>query len=334
MKNIVKKCLKAVLIILILMAVTLVLYSVTVYEKDYPEYSSYNADGKGIKALYLLTGECGFHVSRYHYPVKFMKDNPVMVAYRPAGTLFNETEEQEGLKKWLNGGNTLVLILDERNLGYLWIFDYISEHKQWHEVANIGNITVTWYGLEKGLICVLGSADSFLNENISTSDSAVAFIKVLNRIGNPKVVFNEYYQFMQVSSPGIWELIGHTGQLMFVQILIVLVLVVIRGWKPFGRVRNERKLDIMPENEVVNAIAGLYRRMKAYPLVLANYYGFFTRKYGRYLMMAGRLQEKAAGTLSECEFYLRRGRLSRKELQRMVHRLEQLENEINNSGKN
>ena len=255
-----------------------------------------------------------------------------MVVYRPVNSLFNDTEEQDGLKKWLGNGNTLVLILDERNIGDLWIFDFISETRQWYEVVKAGNVSVTWYGLEKGLVCVLDNADSFLNENIATSSAAVAFINVLARINNPKVIFNEYFHFMQLPSPGIWDLIGHTGQLIVIQLFIVILLVVIRGWKPFGRVRGDKKMVLRPENEVVNALSGLYQRMKAYPLVLSNYYGYFTQKYGRYLTMPGAHKEKAGNLLAECEYHLRRGVLSKKELKNIVLRLEKLEYEINNSG--
>lgn len=333
MRKSLKKYLPGVFIVFILLAVALLLYSVTAYEKDYPDYTSYSAKKSGIKALYLLTDKCGFQVSRYHYPAKFINESPVMVVYRPVDVLFNEPEEQDGLKKWLSRENTLVLILDERNIGELWIFDYISETMQWHEVVQIGNITVTWYGLESGSVCVLGSADSFLNENISASDAAVAYIKVLSRINNPKVIFNEYYQFMQIPSPSIWDLIGHAGQLIVIQLIFAILLIVIRGWKPFGRVRGNRELDIRPENEVVKALSGLYRRTRAYPLVLSNYYGYFTQKYRRYLILSGKLQEKAISTLAECEFYLKRGRLSKKELKDIVLRLENLESEINNTSK-
>ena len=75
MKSRLRKCLLSILIILILVVAILGLYSVTVHEKDYPDYTSYSAKKTGIKALYLLTGRCGFQVSRYHYPVKFIREN-------------------------------------------------------------------------------------------------------------------------------------------------------------------------------------------------------------------------------------------------------------------
>lgn len=333
MSNRLKKFLAPALIILILLVTVLVLYSVTVYKSDYPDYSSYNADKTGIKALYLLARKCGFKVSRYHYPAKFLNENPVMVAYRPVDYLFNEDEEQEWLKKWLNNDNTLVLIPDESNIADLWIFDYISENRKWYEVVNYGKITVTWYGLGNGTVCVMDNADSFLNENILQSDAGVAFIDALVRINNPKVIFNEYYQFMQIASPTIWDLIGNTGQLVSIQILLAILLVVIRGWKPFGRVRGEGKMTVRPENEVVKALSGLYQRTRAYPLVLSNYYGYFTQKYGRFLSMPGPLMERAVNLLSECEYHLRRGSLSKKELRTMVLGLEKLESDIKSSGK-
>ena len=331
MKNRLRKVLFSMLIIFSVAFVALILYSITVYESDYPEFSSYSAKKTGVKALYLLADRCGFQVSRYHYPAKFIKESPVMVAYRPIPALFNEPGEEQALKQWLGNGNTLVLIIDERNIGNLWIFDFIAEHMSRHEVTAIGNITATWYWLENGLVCVMDSADGFLNENISASDAAVAFINVLTRINNPKVMFNEYFHFMQVPSPHIWDLIGYAGQLVLIQLVLAVLLFTVRGWKPFGRVRSDRIMVLRPENEVVRALSGLYQRMKAYPLVLSNYYGSFTRKYGRYLLMNSAYRDKALRLLAECEYYLRKGELSRNELRKMVLGLEKLEHEINKS---
>lgn len=330
MKKSLKKAFSFLGIIILISVVGLILYSVTVYEKDYPDYSSYSAKKTGIKAVYMLADRCGFEVSRNHYPVKFLDEKAAMVAYRPSSMLLNEADEQKGLEDWLNKGNTLILIPDEETIGQLWIFNLISENQQWNEVVNIGNITVTWYGLKNGTVCVMDSANSFLNENLNGSDAAIAFIRVLDRINNQKVIFNEYYQFMQQPSPHIWDLIGLTGQLIVIQLLLVILLFVIKNWKPFGRVRGERELTKRPENEVVKALAGLYHRMKAYPVVLSNYYGYFTKEYRNFLKVSGRLQENAVRTLAECEFYMQRGKLSKNELRSVVQRLEKLEDKINN----
>ncbi len=331
MKSKLKKIIKYIIVLLTLLLAALILYSVTVYEKNYPEFSSYSADNTGVKALYLLAKKCGFQVSRYHYPAKFLDEDAVMVSYRPAEMIFNESEEQSGIKNWLDKGNTLVLILDERNAVELWIFELISQTRKWHEVESFGDITATWYGLENGTICVLNSADEFLNENISSSDASIAFIKILMELNNPKVLFNEYYQYMQVPAPNIWHLLGSTGQLVVIQLMLVILLVGVRGWKPFGRVRGDSRMTKRPENEVVKAISGLYQRMRAYPLVLSNYYGYFTTKYGRYLQISGPIQKKAVRTLAECEYYMNTKKISKKELSSIVRRLDRLEIEINGS---
>jgi hypothetical protein len=326
-----KNCLLFVLAIFMSVFAVTVLYSATVYKTDHADYTTYGTGDLGLKALYLLTGKCGFRVSRYHYPVKFLRDNPVMVAYCPAGSVFNDNEEKNGLRNWLNNGNTLVVILDHRNIDNLWIFDYISENRRWYETENAGNVTITWYGLENGVICVLDSADRFLNKNISdNTGAAVAFINVLARINNPKVVFNEYYRFMQKPAPGLWDLIGHTGQLIVIQLVTVVLLVVIRGWKTFGRVRGDREMTKRAENEIVMALAGLYQKEKAYSLVLSNYYGRFVRRYGGYLRTAGYVRDKALPLLNECEYYLRTGDLSKKKLKEIVLGLQKLELEISN----
>lgn len=331
MKKKIRNWINLILITLLLTAAGFILYSVTVYQKEYPEYSSYNTTKSGIKALYLLAREMGFQVRRNHYPAKFLEDTPVMVVYRPDDVIFNEPDEQQYLTAWLNQGNTMILVPDPETLQELWIFNTISEQKKQHEISRFGNITVTWYMLEKSRICVMDSADAFLNGQLKESDAAIAFVQALEKAGNPRVVFNECYQFLQKPAPDLWDLVGTMGQLIAIQILLALVLAVIRGWRPFGRVRNERELLQRPENEVQKALAGLYLRMKAYPLALSNYYGYFMQKYGRILSTPGPLAEKANRVLSQCSRYIEENQKSRKELLALVRQLEKLEAELGGS---
>lgn len=254
-----------------------------------------------------------------------------MVIYRPDDGIFNEPEEQEYLSAWLEQGNTMILVPDPLTIQELWIFEMIPQQKKQHEVINIGNITVTWYMLEKGRVCVMDRADEFLNGQLKESDAAVAFIQALEKAGSRSVVFNEYYQFLQKPAPDIWDLLGATGQLAAIQLLLAIVLAIIRGWKPFGRVRNERELAKRPENEVQKALSGLYIRMKAYPLALSNYYGSFTQKYGRILSTPGPLAEKAHRILFRCSRYIEENQKNRKELIALVRQLEKLEDEIRGS---
>ncbi|NLO38390.1 MAG: DUF4350 domain-containing protein [Ruminiclostridium sp.] len=328
MKKRIRKWINFILITLLMTAAVFILYSVTVYQKEYPDYSTYNTTQNGIKALYLLAREMGFSVRRNHYPAQFVEDAPVMVIYRPDDLIFNETNEQEFLSAWLSQGNTMILVPDPQTLQELWIFQDISEQKKQHEIIKAGNITATWYMLEKGRVCVMDSADAFLNAQLKNSDAAVAFVQALEKAGSTKVVFNEYYQFLQKPAPGFWELIGPTGQLITIQLLLCLVLIAIRGWKPFGRVRNEREMVKRPENEVQKALSGLYMRMKAYPLTLSNYYGYFTQKYSRVLATPGPLADKANRILSLCTIYIEQDQKSRKELLTLVRQLERLEAEM------
>lgn len=329
MKNRIKKWVNFILIAFLLVAVGIVLYSVTVYQNDFPDYSTYSAKPLGIKALYLLSQKMGYQVQRNHYPAKFLEDGAVMVVYRPGSLAFNEPEEQEYLEAWMSRGNTMVLVPDPLTISELWIFNTISEQKTWHEVIHSGDITITWYGLDNGQVCIIDQADAFMNTELKDSDAAPAFIQVLERIGNTDVIFNEYYHYLQKPAPGVWELIGIPGQIAAVQLLLALLLTIIRGWKPFGRVRNEGKLLKRPEAEAQKALAGLYMRMKAYPLVLSNYYGYFTQRYQRFLSAPGPLQEKAHHILSACGRFIEENRKSRKELIMLVHQLNRLEDEIN-----
>jgi hypothetical protein len=50
----IKDIIRFILIAFMIFSAGLVLYSVTLYKKSYPDYSTYNAGEYGIKAIYLL----------------------------------------------------------------------------------------------------------------------------------------------------------------------------------------------------------------------------------------------------------------------------------------
>ncbi|HEY8500040.1 MAG TPA: hypothetical protein VIL89_05430 [Clostridia bacterium] len=324
----IKDIVRFILIAFMIFLAGLVLYSVTLYRKSYPDYSTYSAGEYGIKAVYLLAREMGYSPKRFHYPARFISDETLIVAYRPDIALFNNVEEKLGIKKWLLDGNTLILIPERGTAGSLWIFDMISEMKEWHEVSNIGHITVTWYGVGEGRVCVMDQEDSFLNVNLESSDAGIAFIGALERIGIRDVYFNEFYHNIQKPAPGVWELIGTVGQLVIIQLILVLLLTVLKGWKPFGRDNHENYWSKRPENEVLLALSNLYARMRSYPLVLSNYYGYFRHKYGRFLTIPGPLQNRAVQTLAACERYIEGGYRNRKQLILLMRDLDKIEEEI------
>jgi hypothetical protein len=202
--------------------------------------------------------------------------------------------------------------------------------KKRHEVIQVGDITTIWYGLDEAAVCVMDRPDGFLNKNLRDSNASVAFIRALEKIKGRDIFFNEYYHNLQKPAPGIWELIGTTGRLVFIQIMLVLLLIVLRGWNPFGRVRDEDKWMKRPENEALKALSGLYMRMKAYRLVLSNYYGFFIQKYNRFLNEQSPLQDMAVRTLSLCERYMEaeKGRTRKNELYLLVRQLVKIEDDM------
>ena len=104
--------------------------------------------------------------------------------------------------------------------------------------------------------------------------------------------------------------------------------VAVKGWKPFGRDNRENYWSKRPENEVLIALSNLYARMRSYPLVLANYYGYFRHKYGRFLTVTGPLQYRAVQTLSACERYIEGGSRNRKLLINLMRDLYKIEEEI------
>ncbi len=328
MKNRVRKTVQSILILFLVLACGITLYSVTIYRGNYPDYSSYNTGERGIKAIYLLSKKLGYQTGRYQYPAQFLDDETLLIVYRPDITMFNEEKEQQYLEEWIVKGNTLVLIPEENKMKDLWIFNLISQRKKQYEISNMGRIMTTWYQLDSGAVCVMDGADSFINANLKESEAGVAFIRTLEKAGKKRIVFNEYYHYLQKPAPEMWKLIGIPGRLVVFQLYLVLVLCIVRGWKPFGRVCPEREWMKRPENELLNALSGLYIRMKACPLVLANYYGYFLKRYGRILNVPSPLQGEILHTLTLCEKWMEWGQGKKKEMLTLMQKLQKCENEI------
>ena len=125
------------------------------------------------------------------------------------------------------------------------------------------------------------SGGLFLNTNLGNSDAGIAPIGALERAGIRDVYFNEYYHYIQKPAPGVWELIGTAGQLVLIQLVFTLILCGCERMETFGRDNNRHGWSKASENEVLLALSGLYARMRSYPLVLSNYYGYFKHKYGQ-----------------------------------------------------
>lgn len=75
-----KSIVRFILTAFVIFSAALVLYSVTLYRGNYPDYSTYNAGEYGIKAIYLLTKEMGYSPKRFHYPAKFISNETLIVA--------------------------------------------------------------------------------------------------------------------------------------------------------------------------------------------------------------------------------------------------------------
>ncbi len=278
MKQRVKKALIYGSIAVFLLLVGFYVYGSRVEER-YPEYSTYNSSPKGARALYLLAGQMKFDSSRYDRPARFLADKVTMVAIKPDMDVFNDSLEKKYLKAWLDRGNTLVLLDDISGIERYPVEDLGLKFKE--EFGGESSSSV--YSVGSGKLIFIDEADNFTNEGLKKIDPGVEFINALDAAGNKTVFFNEYYHGTGSRAITIWDLMGQTGHLVFIQLLAALVILLYILSRRSGKPVVVFEVVKRQENENLFALSSMYIKARAGSLALETYLRFFKKQLSKFL---------------------------------------------------
>jgi hypothetical protein len=261
-KNIIKK-----IIIFILIAAFVVLVGVIMAGmkdgRKYDKYTSYSVDPEGEKALYLLTEKMGYQVVRYKKTVRFMPDSATMVVIQPDYDRLFDEAELKYMKKWIERGNSLVLICD----------DFEEEGSLAEKLGGKyngkthSNDEWTTYKAEEGTIYACNITGVFVNEGLKDKRGAVSFINIIDNIGNKVIYFNEYYHNIG-EGLAVRDLLGFNGVLVFIQIILGLGVLFLSISKRLGKPVIVFETVKRAENENIYALSNIYKVSKANSYVL------------------------------------------------------------------
>lgn len=313
-KNIIKKIIIFALIAAFVALVGVIMASMRDSRK-YDKYTSYSVDNEGEKALYLLTEKMGYEAVRYKKTVRFMPDSVTMVVIQPDYYRLFDEIELKYMKKWIEKGNSLVLIYDDaegnsdiiEKLGAVYGGKFQS-YNEW-----------TTYKVGNGNMYACDATEVFANEGLKDKWGAVSFVDIIDSIGNSTVYFNEYYHNLG-EGVTVTDIIGFNGVIIFIQIILGIGVLFLSMSKRLGKPVVVFETVKRAENENIYALSNIYKVSKANPYVLdvmfkklkvdlAKYLGMDTFHDNNELIKVAsfdgrtRSLELAAG-FSRCEQYI------------------------------
>lgn len=251
-------------VIMIIVAAGLITYDFKDKIQQSIEYSCYNIEGDGTRALYLLSEQMGYDVEVFTRPSRFLPDNATVVAIEPALEIAESDLEKKYLKAWLERGNVLILISYN-------IEKYIEElgatKPRYFGRYDRGYI----YSVGEGSIIHFTDSEKYTNSGVKNLEQGVQFIEALEEVANKKVLFNEYFHGIGTSGATLWDIVGFGGNLVIIQLAICLLLYLFSVSRRFGKPVVVFETIKRQENENLFALSNIYYKAKANSMALEIY---------------------------------------------------------------
>lgn len=275
--EIVKKGILYVSIAAILLSVGLFVHTLKKVDEG-ADYTSFSTRPKGLKALYLLTGQMGYDVSRYKKSARFLPDASAMIAVNPDLSIYNGKREKKYLIEWIKRGNTLIIFGNENDIGQFGLDEFNGN------MADLpSKVPYLNFVIEKGDMIFVKDFDRYTNSGLRDREYGVAFIELLDRTGKKNILFNEYYHGIQEEGFIFLDIVGPTGKVLVIQVFIGLVILLFIGAGRFGKPVTVYETVKRKENENLFALANIYIKGRAHAAVMENCLNYFKRDLSRYL---------------------------------------------------
>lgn len=321
-------------VIMIIAAAGLIIYDFKDEIQQSIEYSCYNVEGDGTRALYLLTKEMGYDVEIFTRPSRFLPDNATVVAIGPVSEIMESNLEKKYLKAWLERGNVLVLISYD-------LEKYIEELGA-TQPRNFGRYDRGYkYSVGKGSIIYFANSEKYTNSGVKDLDQGVQFIEALEDGSYKKVLFNEYFHGIGSSGVKLWDIIGFGGKLVVIQLAMCLLIYLFNVSRRFGKPVVVFETFKRQENENLFALSNIYYKAKANSMALEIYLENVKQELAKFLGLGkddwtdtdiiraakeiNLLKDlDVEAVFSECESFIRSGKNNSKELLNLYKKLESI----------
>lgn len=309
-------------------------------EERYPDYSSYSSRPNGAKALYILSGQMGYSVSRFERPSRFLPEKVTLIAVKPEIETLKNSLETKYLKEWLERGNTMVLLDDSSRLNKLNLEALGAKY-----IRDAGKRGIaSEYDVADGKLYFIDEVDKYTNNGLHKLEPAVEFIGLMDLAGNRKLLFNEYFHGMGTRGTTVFDLLGLSGMLVLLQLLLALFIYFYIRSRRFGKPKLVFETLKRQENENLFALSSIYLKSKAYALVLETYMDYFNKQLSKFLGYAqipdtdelyaaiaanGFLDKLNLKSIyNDCLCYIHENKKDGKQLLQLINRLERIRKEI------
>jgi len=321
------------IVVLVIFLALVVIFGDNKKESD-PDYTTYSANPNGVKAIYLLSNEVGYSVERYERPSRFLQDNAVLILVKPDMTRIDDIEVSY-LEKWIKKGNLLLIYDDASKFD-----DYSLEgFKESKEIKN-DQKDYRSFNVGKGQIIYDTDVQGITNNGLKKLQHGVDFISILDEKGINTVLFNEYYHGYGAQGVSITDLLGLSGELVILQIVLGIVVLILIFGRRFGKPAVVFEIIKRMENENLFALSNIYRKSKANTHVLQIHFDRVKKELSRFLGSNTVISDieliKSASkykflnelnikeVIDSCNYYTNLGKLSTKKLQAIIAKLEEV----------
>ena len=296
-----------------------------------PEYSSYNAGPRGLKALYLLTGELGLKKSRLEDSYRSLSGGVLIrVENRfggiPAGIVPPPESAAETLVQWVKGGGSLVLFSSwetdlTRALG-IELGDSFGgaevESEETAFTADAGNLVFAGgrsmkpvkdaeviarsakgaaavsFALGRGRVIMVSDPYPVTNKGIQEGDNVIFVANIFRVLQPSRVIFDESGGAAAGDAAGgaARPVVSKTLAAAGVQAAAALLLLYIFWGRRFGRPVPLLRTDTGLSAQYVNTMANIYRQGRAREIALESIYTGFWHSLTRTLGVPGSIEKE------------------------------------------
>lgn len=302
-----------------------------------PDFTSLSTGPRGVRALYLLAEQMGFQVEQYGHSAGSLPEDAVLVAFKPDLGALNDKQERKHLREWLRKGNVFIIIDDPSNADAYRIPELTGKYTSGPDGKGADGF---FYTVGDGELVYLNGYEAYTNEGLKELEPGVKFIRILEDSEKKRVLFDEYYHGLQDDALTPWNLLGQTGELVFIQLLLGLLVWMLIKARRFGKPVTVFEIVKRRENENLFALSNIYIKAKANAMVLQMYLAHFKKGLSKYLgfsTLPGDEEILAAasgnrflsgrdlkGLFFACDYYISTRAKDSRQLLHLIGRLEEI----------
>lgn len=234
-------------------------------------YSVFNRKSNGYSVIYEGLSQMGYDVKLENEEIEDLSLDNICIISSPRKEF---SIEDKSVKDWIQKGGMLVY-LEKKNVPML--FDEKIDASIEVNVENEGNGKI-----------LISKSDYFTNKYLfKNKKDAYEIIKIIDKWPHDKIVFNEYYNYKNVSNYSLWEDTPEGIRIIFQQFVIVIILFFIYKGSRFGKIKDLYEETQRKEHEQLHAVASLYKRSDLKSHVIDIYYGNLKNKIKKIYKLKG-----------------------------------------------